>query len=293
MTGRPHIRAEIERRLGGRVIGVYVGPRKDDIVRYLRFRLSEDEAPNAMDESLEADVLEKNPESISEMHVEAIPIPYYPLTAMSRFLVLSLNIEAILPKSTIYRRRERLNKLADGLGLGEVYGETIERIKAQGGDKSRLRIAALMWISYAERPLQVDELCHALAVELGSADFRAGNIPSIATLVSCCQGLITVDKEASAVRLVHFALKKYLSAHPDIFGRPHSIITEICLTYLNSQQVKAVSADPFSSIHDTPFLEYCSVCWGVHAKRELSDCARSLALNLFLEMTVTYPPNCF
>ena len=69
MTGRPHIRAEIEKRLGGRVISISVGPRKDDIIRYLRVKLSEDETPDAMDENLEADILGKIPESISEMYV--------------------------------------------------------------------------------------------------------------------------------------------------------------------------------------------------------------------------------
>ena len=93
--------------------------------------------------------------------------------------------------------------MTDGLGLGDVYGTTIERIKAQDGDKSRLGMAALMWVSHAERPLQADELCHALAVEIDSVDFDAGNVPSMSTLVGCCQGLITVDKEASTVRLVH------------------------------------------------------------------------------------------
>jgi len=76
---------------------------------------------------------------------------------------------------------------------------------------------ALMWVSHAERPLRADELCHALAVELGSTEFNADNIPSISTLVGCCQGLITVDKESSIVRLVHFVLQKYLSVNPDIF----------------------------------------------------------------------------
>jgi len=69
MTGRPHIQTEIEKRLAGRVISVSVGPKKDDIIRYLRVKLSEDETPDAMDESLEADILEKIPESISEMYV--------------------------------------------------------------------------------------------------------------------------------------------------------------------------------------------------------------------------------
>ena len=38
------------------------------------------------------------------------------------------------------------------------------------------------------------QLCHALAIELGSTDFNASNVPWITTLVSSCQGLITVDK---------------------------------------------------------------------------------------------------
>ena len=72
VTGRPHIRAEIEIRLTGRVTSVSVGPTRDDIVRFLRFRLSEDETPEAMDESLEADILEKIPGNISEMWVAVI-----------------------------------------------------------------------------------------------------------------------------------------------------------------------------------------------------------------------------
>ena len=71
-TGRPHVKAEIERSLARRVLSVLVGPRQDDIIRYLRVRLSEDETPDAMDESLEADILEKIPENISEMCVGAI-----------------------------------------------------------------------------------------------------------------------------------------------------------------------------------------------------------------------------
>jgi len=112
---------------------------------------------------------------------------------------VSLSVDAILHESTIYGRQEKLSKMADGSELGDVYRATIQRIKAQAGDKSRLGMAALMWISHAERPLRADELCHALAVKLGSTDFNASNIPSISTLVGCCRGLITVDKEASTV----------------------------------------------------------------------------------------------
>ena len=67
IIGRPHIRGEVEKRLSGRVISVSVGPSRDDIVEYLRLRLDEDEAPDAMDESLEEDILEKIPQNMSEM----------------------------------------------------------------------------------------------------------------------------------------------------------------------------------------------------------------------------------
>ena len=68
ITGRPHIRGEVETRLGGKVICVSLCPNKEDIIRYLRVRLGEDETPDAMDQSLGADILEKIPESVSEMY---------------------------------------------------------------------------------------------------------------------------------------------------------------------------------------------------------------------------------
>jgi len=168
--------------------------------------------------------------------------------------------------------------MTDGLGLGNAYSATLDRIKGQGGEKSRLGMAALMWISHAEQPLKPDDLCYALAVEIGSANLNTDNVPSIGTLLACCQGLIFVDKEASTVRLIHFTLQEYLLAHPELFGTPHSTIAETCLGYLNSQQVKALSTSPPPNFRDVPFLEYSSLYWGAHARRDLSDCAKSLAL---------------
>ena len=132
--------------------------------------------------------------------------------------------------------------------------------------------------------MRVDELRRALGVEIGSANPDGDNVPSIGTVLACCQRLVFVDKGTSTVRLIHFTLQEYLQAHAEHFDRPHAAMAETCLSYLNSHQVKALS--PNSWPHDphlqgTPFLEYCSVYWGVHAKRDLSDCAKQLALELF------------
>ena len=71
MTGRSHIQGEIGKRFSRRVIAIRITPRRGDIIRYLRARLDEDTVPDAMDSSLEADILKKIPEDISEMCVEA------------------------------------------------------------------------------------------------------------------------------------------------------------------------------------------------------------------------------
>ena len=71
VTGRPHIQPEIEKHLSRRATVITIAPRRGDVIEYLRARLSEDTNPDAMDNSLEADILKKIPEDISEMYVEA------------------------------------------------------------------------------------------------------------------------------------------------------------------------------------------------------------------------------
>jgi len=151
--------------------------------------------------------------------------------------------------------------MTDGLGLESAYGESLGRIKGQGGARAGLGMAALMWITHSERPLKVVELCHALAVEIGSPNLNDDDVPSIGTLLTCCQGLVAVDKEASTVRLIHFTLQEYLRTHPELFGTAHATIAETCLSYLNSQQVRALSTSPSPDLQGTPFLEYSSLYW--------------------------------
>jgi len=67
LAGRLHIRDEVENHLCGRVAAVSVAPNKDDIIQFLRARLGEDTIPDAMDKSLEEDIIKSIPETVSEM----------------------------------------------------------------------------------------------------------------------------------------------------------------------------------------------------------------------------------
>ena len=78
MTGRQHVQAEIRKRLSGRVASMAITPGKADVIGYLRSRLEEDTNPDAMDSSLEADILRKIPEDVPQMYVEATTLRKLP-----------------------------------------------------------------------------------------------------------------------------------------------------------------------------------------------------------------------
>ena len=199
---------------------------------------------------------------------------------MLRFLLVALNIEAILGQTSLARRKQMLQKVAmTGVGLDSVYAQTLQQIKEQKGDRSRLGMEVLMWVSHAERPLRIDELCHALAVDMQSTDLDPENIRPQDTVIGSCLGLVVIDTETSTVRLIHYTLQEYLSRY-GIFPDAHKTLGEACLVYLNYEQVKGLPANDISNLGDMPFLEYSSLYWGSHAKVELSDPAKPLALEL-------------
>jgi len=173
-----------------------------------------------------------------------------------------------------------LQKVAStGVDLDSVYGQTLQRIREQRGDRSRLGIEVLMWVSHAERPLKIEELRHALAVEMGATDLDPENIRSQDTVLGSCLGLVIVDQETFIVRLIHYTLQEYLS-RPGVLPDAHRVLAQSCLAYLNYDQVRGLQADIPPNLADMPFLEYSSFYWGMHAVIQLSDQARTLALQL-------------
>jgi len=189
-------------------------------------------------------------------------------------------MDAVLAGVTRHQRRQTLLNMTNGFGLDDAYSETLDRISEQGGDIEKLGMRALMWASCSERPLKVEELCHALGAEVGTNDIITENVPTTRALMSCTLGLISIDERRSTVRLVHFTLQEYLAAHPTLFTTPHSMIAEICLTYLNFQSVCGLSTALYPIPSTMPFLHYASCYWGFHARKEITESVKRLALRL-------------
>ena len=66
LTGRPHIRAEVERYLAGRLATTSITPTKDDIATFIRAKLREDTVQDAMDRSLEEEIIRDIPAKVSD-----------------------------------------------------------------------------------------------------------------------------------------------------------------------------------------------------------------------------------
>ena len=66
-AGRSHVQDEVEQHLAGRIMAVSITPTKADIIRFLRAKLREDTTPDAMDNSLEEDIIRNIPETVSEL----------------------------------------------------------------------------------------------------------------------------------------------------------------------------------------------------------------------------------
>ena len=197
-----------------------------------------------------------------------------------RFLLVSLIMDAILDDVTIHERRQTLHKMTNGLGLDDAYSTTLDRIREQGENQVKLGMETLMWISCSERPLKAGELCHALAVEVGTRGLNAQRVPSTQALLRCTLGLVTIDEQSSIVRLVHSTLQEYLSAHDTLFATPHSMMAEICLTYLNFQSVSKLPTALRSIPSTMPFLHYSACHWGFHARGGVTESVKRLALRL-------------
>jgi len=67
LTGRPNIRDDVEKHLAGRAATRSITPTTNDVTIFLREKLKEDIIPDAMDESLEEEIIKNIPETVSEM----------------------------------------------------------------------------------------------------------------------------------------------------------------------------------------------------------------------------------
>ena len=149
--------------------------------------------------------------------------------------------------------------------LNDSYDKAMDRV--QGHGRSLLRLVA-----YAQRPLNTKEVEHALGISPETDELLDEEIIPASALISRCAGLVTLDENYEIV-FSHYTIDGYFATRrDDFFEDGHKYMAEICLHYLNLQELRkgAVQGEEEGAQFDArlkmyPFLEYASLFWGAHA----------------------------
>lgn len=201
-----------------------------------------------------------------------------------RFLFAQLHMDSIATNGTLKAIREALRMLPRE--LDDTYDEAMRRIESQNDYDRQLAERVLSWISFAARPITLEELQCALAVEKCQPKLCAENLINKKLLTSVCAGLVTID-EKGIIGFVHYTTKEYFERiRVDRFPDAQREISETCLTYLLFGEFAngpCLSGKEMSDrIRKYPLLDYAAQHWGDHARGEAELALRDLIVN-FLE----------
>ncbi|KAJ2986541.1 hypothetical protein NUW58_g4975 [Xylaria curta] len=184
--------------------------------------------------------------------------------------------------------------------LWSAYARSIRRISLQRKGFRDLARKVLNWLTFAERPLTMGELVHALAIDVGKRKLGKENFFRTQDIVTACAGLVTIEKESDIVRLIHHTTKEFLSTQISCLNEgnnqaqtassdtrmvsdPNKItetksniqrqLTQACITYLSYDTFRAghcqVEADFLERLREYPLYRYAASNWGRHARRLL------------------------
>src|SRR5271154_2111096 len=174
-----------------------------------------------------------------------------------------------------------------------TYDKAIERISGQNSNHVALAIKVLSWIICAIRPLTVDEMQHALAVDRNDTFLHKDGIRNKDILVSVCAGIVTIQQESNTISLVHYTAQEYFGSEGtkrskgmEFLAHAQAEIARTCLTYLlfdefgtgpcsNDEEMEA-------RLRKYPLLPYAARYWGNHARKGPEQTIKDIALK-FLE----------
>lgn len=178
-------------------------------------------------------------------------------------------MDSLQSKSTSKAVRQTLRTLPKD--LDSTYEEALRRIEDQSDDDKELAHRILQWISFAMRPLELDELQCALAVEPELQELDEDNIIDVDLLTSVCAGLVVVDQESQIIRLVHFSTQEYFKRVRNTrFPTAQQHIGQTCLSYLCFDEFGSGPYIDEPSAHHRIYthhlLAYASEFWGDHVR---------------------------
>jgi ankyrin repeat protein len=159
--------------------------------------------------------------------------------------------------------------------LPKTLDETYERILLRISEQNRPKACVILrWLTFSIRPMQLQEIAEATAVEPEYRRLDPDNrLFDSYDILTICSSLISLSDDTTELKLAHQSVKEYLlservragAASPYFVTEQiaHKSIAEICLTYLLAfERPNPLSAD---ILLDFPLLVYAAKYWYKHA----------------------------
>ena len=197
--------------------------------------------------------------------------------ASGMFLLAQLQIETLSRQRDIRRMEKAMEAFATNVAA--TYDESLKRIKEQDNeDDVELAMRTFSLICCATRPLAIEEVLSALAVEADDAEFDSEALPRLEFVLGATAGLIVVSQDENnhgqqieTMRLVHFTLQEYFEANREqLFPTMQLDISRTCLTFMNSIDIQAQYTR--GGVPDFPKFFFYAICsWGHHLRYVEAD----------------------
>jgi ankyrin repeat protein len=193
-------------------------------------------------------------------------------------------MDSLAQKTSVRSIRRTLPDLS--MVLSQAHEKALSRVESQNDDARDLAAQVFSFLSHAFRPVTVDELQYALAVEPGVAKFDQKGIVDSGYIIAVCGGLVVIEKNANIIRFVHYSTQEYFKTirgtkYPD----GHANQASSCLVVLSMEEFTGLPCSNLQEIRlfnsKNPFYNYAAEFWGDHAKQV--EATMLSAISIFLE----------
>ncbi|KAF5694693.1 hypothetical protein FDENT_821 [Fusarium denticulatum] len=153
------------------------------------------------------------------------------------FLLARLQLDSLAPKRSLKAFKDALTTLPTGASAyNKAYDDVMKRIESQDEEGIAVAKAVLGWLTFAKRPLRIEELRTAVIIEETDTDVDEEKLMDIEDMVSTCAGLVTINRWNDTVTLIHYTVEEYLRRTWPRWVNSHldaqTVIATTCLTYL-------------------------------------------------------------
>ncbi len=184
---------------------------------------------------------------------------------------MSFQLQYILEQPNKRKKREALHAMP--ANLDKIYERAVETIQKRIASCRALAFRTLLWVMYAVRPLKVEELQEAVAIEEGDTAIDNDSLTDPDTLVEICAGLVVIDRVSGIFRLSHSTVGEFLRCRVSMLEGAHFPkwqIADTCLTYLSfdwcdqSCIKSSTESELKKRLEANKFLEFTAKNWHLY-----------------------------